>query len=106
MYIPIGDRVLVTKHTITEEIKTQAGIILPEGFQHDEDPPDLLRVEAKGNGPACKFIEVGDMILLQPHATSFLVYTSREEQLKYYIVNAAVVLGRAKMVRDEIDAEA
>jgi len=106
MYIPIGDRVLVTKHSITEELKTQAGIILPEGFQHDDTPPDLLRIEAKGSGPACKFLEVGDMIILQPNATSFLVYTSKEEQLKYYIVNASVILGRAKMVRDEVDAEA
>ena len=102
MYIPISDRILVTKHSITEEVKTQAGIILPEGFQHDDEPPELLKIEEIGNGPACKSLKVGDMVLLQPHTTSFLVFTSKKEQLKYYIVNAANVIGRARLVQDEI----
>ncbi len=105
MYVPVGDRVLVTKHAITKEVKTLHGIILPEGYRHDTDPPDLLRVEAIGVGPGCDLLKVGDMVLIIPGGLSFQVYISKEEQLKYYIVNATSIIGRARMIRDEVDVE-
>ncbi len=110
MYIPLGDRVLVTKHAITEDFKEVGKILLPKGFQHDEEPPELLRVEAIGDGPACKFLHVGDMVLLAPNVTVFSVFTTApdddDNKTEYYIINAASVIGRAKTIRDEKGAEA
>ncbi len=100
MYIPIGDRVLVTKHSITEDYKTKSGIILPEGFQQDDEPAQLLKIEAIGEGPACEFLNVGDMVIIQPNVRSIKVFTSKEKQLKYYIVNAAQVIARAPTKKD------
>lgn len=100
MYIPIGDRILVTKHSITEDFKTKSGIILPEGFQHEDQPPDLLKVEAIGEGPACEFLNLGDMVIIQPNVNAIKVFESKDEQLKYYIVNAANVIGRAPTQKD------
>ncbi len=105
MYIPIGDRLLVTLHSITEELKTAQGIILPEGFKHDTDPPDLLRIEAIGTGPACELVKVGDMVLLRPGIPTYLVYTSKEKQLEYYIIDASAIIGRARMVKDEVNLD-
>ncbi len=100
MYIPIGDRILVTKHSVTDDYKTKSCIILPEGFQQDDEPAQLLKIEAIGEGPACKFLEVGYMVIVQPNVRSIKVFTSKEEQLKYYIVNAAQVIARAPTQKD------
>ncbi len=101
MYIPVGDRVLVTLHQITEEVKIRKGIILPPGFKHEEEPPDLLEIIEKGEGPACDLLTVGDMVLLQPRTSSFEVFTSKEDKVIYFIVNAANVIGRARRINEE-----
>ena len=101
MYIPIGDRLLVVVKTLTEELKSAEGIILPEGFTTDDQPPEALLVIAKGSGPACDQINVGDFVINQPGVKSYGVYTSKENHEKYHIIYAANILCRALRTTDK-----
>jgi len=96
MYEPIGDRVLVTIKIMTGDQILKSGLLLPEGITAGNRPPELLEIIAKGNGPACDNLNVGDFVLIQPESTSFLVFVSKEGKVQYHIVNAALIIGKAR----------
>lgn len=94
MYIPIGDRILVTVHRMDDYTKNKSGIYLPPAHSTDDEPNELLKVIAKGEGANCDLLNIGDMVVTHPNAQLFNVFETKDTHIKYFITNAASVICR------------
>ena len=95
MYKPLGDRILVTVKRLDDYTMNEAGIYIPPAHTTDDRPNELLKVIAKGEGSGCDLLNIGDMVITSPNAQIYMVFETKENNIKYFITGAGNVICRA-----------